>query len=172
MRAVIVAYEHHLNYDMSGYPASQIHDHVSLFGNIVAIADRYDAITTARRYRRFSITPYEAVTYLVHHSGTLFDPMLVKLFVEIIGLYPPGTLVRLDSGDVGVVCEPPAAGQPPDRPKVRLWTGERAGEVVDLAEHTDGESAIMVESILSPVGMGQVPAMELSDLIAGATGRQ
>ena len=163
MRAVIVAYEHHLNYDMSGYPPSQIHDHVSLFGNIVAIADRYDALTTARRYRRFSITPYEAVTYLVHYSGTFFDPMLVKLFAEMIGLYPPGTLVLLDSGHVGVVCEPPALGQPVDRPKVRLWTGDQAGLVVDLAEHAEGTRANSVVSVLSPADMGQIPAMELSD---------
>ena len=163
MRAVVVAYEHHLNYDMSGYPASQIHDHVSLFGNIVAIADRYDALTTARRYRRFTITPYEAVTYLVHYSGTFFDPMLVKLFVEMLGVYPPGTLVLLDNGDLGVVCEAPAAGQPLDRPKVRLWTGGEVELIVDLAERADGARAVSVASILSPADMGQVPAMKLSD---------
>jgi HD-GYP domain-containing protein (c-di-GMP phosphodiesterase class II) len=166
MRSVVVAYEHHLNYDMSGYPASQIHDHVSLFGNIVAIADRYDALTTDRPYRRFSITPYEALTYLVHYSGTFFDPMLVKLFVEMIGLYPPGTLVLLDNGDLGVVCEAPAAGQPLDRPKVRLWTGGEIGLVVDLAEHADGARPISVASILSPEDMGQVPALQLSEFDA------
>jgi HD-GYP domain-containing protein (c-di-GMP phosphodiesterase class II) len=166
MRAVVVAYEHHLNYDMSGYPASPMHDHVSLYGNIVAIADRYDALTTARRYRRFSVTPHEAVTYLVHFSGTSFDPMLVKLFVGMVGLYPPGTLVLLDNGEVGVVCEAPAAGGPPDRPKVRLWTGGQIGLVVDLAEHADGAHPISVVSVLSPADMGQVPAMELSELDA------
>lgn len=166
MRAVIVAYEHHLNFDMSGYPPSKIHDHVSLFGNIVAIADRYDALTTARRYRRFSITPYEAITYLVHYSGTFFDPMLVKLFVEMMGLYPPGTLVLLDNGEVGVVCEPPAAGQPLDRPKVRLWTAGQIGAAVDLAEHTDGTLSVSIASVLSPANMGQVPAVELSEFDA------
>jgi HD-GYP domain-containing protein (c-di-GMP phosphodiesterase class II) len=166
MRAVVVAYEHHLNYDMSGYPVSKIHDHVSLFGNVVAIADRYDALTTARRYRRFSITPYEAVTYLIHYSGTFFDPMLVKLFAEMIGLYPPGTLVLLDSGDVGVVCEPPALGQPVDKPKVRLWTGQQIGLVVDLAEHAESARPISVASVLSPADMGQIPAMELSAFTA------
>ena len=101
MRAVVVAYEHHLNYDMSGYPECQVKDHVSLFGNIVAIADRYDALTTARRYRRFNLTPHEVVSYLVFYAGTFFDPMLVKLFVEMIGLYPPGTLVVLNTGRSG-----------------------------------------------------------------------
>ena len=166
MRAVIVAYEHHLNYDMSGYPPSQIHDHVSLFGNIVALADRYDALTTARRYRRFSITPYEAVTYLVHYSGTLFDPMLVKLFVEMMGLYPPGTLLLLDNGEMAVVYEPPASGQPVDRPKVRLWTGGRTGTLVDLAEQVDGAYAVSVTTVLSPANMGQVPAIQLCEFEA------
>jgi HD-GYP domain-containing protein (c-di-GMP phosphodiesterase class II) len=172
MRAVIVAYEHHLNYDMSGYPESKIHDHVSLFGNIVTIADRYDALSTARRYRRFSITPYEAITYLVHYSGTFFDPMLVKLFVEMIGLYPPGTLLLLDNGDLGVVCEAPVAGQPLDRPKVRLWTGGQTGLVVDLAEHANGAYVANVATVLSPADMGQVPAMDLSEFDAGETRRQ
>ncbi len=160
MRAVVVAYEHHLNYDMSGYPESPIHDHVSLYGNIVTIADRYDALTTARAYRRFSFSPHEVVGYLVHYTGTSFDPMLVKLFVEMLGVYPPGTLLRLSTGDVGAVCEPPAAGDPLDRPKVRMWTGTRAGQVVDLTEGED--AALQVAMVLSPAGMGQVPAMELS----------
>ncbi len=157
MRAVVVAYEHHLNYDMSGYPESKIHDHVSLYGNIVAIADRYDALTTARAYRRFSFSPHEVVGYLVHYTGTSFDPMLVKLFIDIMGVFPPGTLLQLSDGTIAVVCEPPAIGSPLDRPKVRIWMGPRTGDVVDLAE---GEgSALEVTMVLSPAGMGQVPAM-------------
>lgn len=164
MRAVVVAYEHHLNYDMSGYPASRIRDHVSLFGNIVAIADRYDALTTARRYRRFNPTPHEVVSYLLLYAGSFFDPMLVKLFVEMIGLFPPGTLVVLNTGDVGVVCEPPVVGQPIDRPRVRLLGRERGGDVVDLSEQTNGTYALSITLVLNPVDMGQVPAMRLSDL--------
>ena len=166
MRATVVAYEHHLNYDMSGYPESKIHDHVSLYGNIVSIADRYDALTTARVYRRFSFSPHEVVGYLVHYMGTFFDPMLVKLFIEMMGTYPPGTLLRLSDGDVGAVCEPPVAGNPLDRPKVRMWTGMRKGEVVDLAQEQN--SALEVAMVLSPMGMGQVPAIELSSFEVSA----
>jgi HD-GYP domain-containing protein (c-di-GMP phosphodiesterase class II) len=169
MRAVVVAYEHHLNYDMSGYPESKIHDHISLYGNIVSIADRYDALTTARAYRRFSFSPHEVVGYLVHYMGTSFDPMLVKLFIEMMGIYPPGTLLRLSDGDVGVVCEPPASGDPLDRPKVRMWTGMRTGEVIDLAQ---GEGAALeITMVLSPAGMGQVPAIELSAFEVSAEAR-
>ena len=93
--------------------------------------------------------------------------MLVKLFVEMIGLYPPGTLLLLDNGDLGVVCEPPVSGQPLDRPKVRLWTGGQLGLVVDLAEETNGVYAASVVSVLSPADMGQVPAMDLCDFETG-----
>jgi len=64
MKAVVVAFEHHLNYDMTGYPETEIKDNVTLFGNIVAIADRYDAMTTARVYRK-NLTPYEALHHLI-----------------------------------------------------------------------------------------------------------
>jgi HD-GYP domain-containing protein (c-di-GMP phosphodiesterase class II) len=161
MRAVVVAYEHHLSHDMTGYPPSELHTRVTLFGEIVAVADRYDALTTARTYRRFSFSPHEVISYLLYYAGTAFDPMVVKLFVEVMGLFPPGALLRLDSGEIGVVCEPPAPGQAVDCVRVRIWTGSRAGQVVSTGPQPDG-STLGIAVALSPDGMGMVPAMELS----------
>lgn len=160
MRAVVVAFEHHQNYDMSGYPETEIKKRVSLFGNIVAITDRYDALTTKRVYRDYNFTPYEALMHLVEHAGTHFDPVLVKLFAEIMGLYPPGTVVRLSSGEVGVVCEPPTVGAPLDRPKVRVISGGRPGVVVALDERIGDGFVRSVESVLNPANMGQLPAVD------------
>jgi HD-GYP domain-containing protein (c-di-GMP phosphodiesterase class II) len=165
MRAVVVAYEHHLNYDMTGYPESQLHDHVSLFGNIVTVADRYDALTTTRVYRRFNFTPQEVLSYLLYYSGTFFDPLLVKLFIEMVGQYPPGTLLQLNTGDVGVVCAPPALGEPLDRPTVRLWTGELSGQTIGLGG-PEGHG-LEVAAVLSIGDMGQAPAVDLAQLQAG-----
>jgi hypothetical protein len=162
MRAVVVAYEHHLNYDLSGYPPTKLRDHVSLFGNIVTIADRYDALTTARPYRRVNFTPHEAVAYLVANAGTFFDPVLTKLFVEMIGLYPPGTLVLLSTGDMGVVCEPPVVGRPLDRPTVRLVTEGRTGEVIDLDHEAGDPQGPSIALVLNPANQGQMPAIDLS----------
>jgi HD-GYP domain-containing protein (c-di-GMP phosphodiesterase class II) len=167
MRAVVVAFEHHLNFDMSGYPPTKIKDHVSLFGNIVAIADRYDALTTARPYRKVNLTPHEALVYLIAHSGTHFDPVLVKLFVEIMGLFPPGTMVGLSTGELGVVCEPPLVGRPLEQPRVRILTGERAGAVLDLDEG-GAEPAIRIVTMFNPGNKGQLPAVDLADLEASA----
>jgi HD-GYP domain-containing protein (c-di-GMP phosphodiesterase class II) len=162
MRSVVVAYEHHMNFDLSGYPAAKHKESVSLYGNIVTIADQYDALTTARPYRTSNFTPHEALAYLLMHSGRYYDPTLVKLFVEIMGLYPPGTVLSLSDGEVGVVFEPPVVGEPLDRPKVRLLGSRRYGEVVDLAEQMDGHYSITVSNVLNPANMGQVPAMDLS----------
>jgi len=160
MRAVVVAFEHHLNYDMSGYPHTEIKDRVSLFGNIVAITDRYDALTTKRPYREYKFTPHEALVHLVENAGTLFDPVLVKLFAEIMGIYPPGTMVRLSSGELGVVCEPPVVGAPLDRPKVRVVSGGEPGTIVALDERAGDELARSIAGVLNPANMGQLPAVD------------
>jgi HD-GYP domain-containing protein (c-di-GMP phosphodiesterase class II) len=160
MRAVVVAFEHHQNYDLSGYPHTEIKDSVTLFGNIVAIADRYDALTTARVYRRRNFTPHEALVYLLSNAGTLFDPILVKLFAEIVGLYPPGTVVELTGGEVGVVCEPPPLGSALDRPLVRVIVGEESGAIRDLSEQAGGEFVRSVVNVLNPTNKGQLPALD------------
>jgi HD-GYP domain-containing protein (c-di-GMP phosphodiesterase class II) len=160
MRAVVVAFEHHLNYDFSGYPPTEIKKTLSLFGGIVSIADRFDALTTARVYRTVNPTPPEVVTQIVQSSGTHFEPVLVKLFVEVMGLYPAGTVVVLSGGEAGVVCRPPAIGSPLDRPQVRVMVGGETGTVVDLQERVGGRYKRSVSGILNPSNKGQIPAVD------------
>lgn len=160
MRAVVVAFEHHLNHDLSGYPPAQMKDSVSLFGGIVSIADRFDALTTARVYRKVNLTPPEVVVAIVQGSGTHFDSVLVKLFVEVMGVYPAGTVVVLSSGEAGVVCRPPAIGAPLDRPQVRVIVGGEAGKVVDLNERVGVRYKKSVLGVLNPSNKGQIPAVD------------
>lgn len=164
MRAVVVAFEHHLNYDLSGYPELEIKDSVSLFGNIVCIADVFDALTTARVYRTVNPTPPEAISIIVNESGTHFDPVLVKLFVEVMGVYPLGTVVALTGKEAGVVCAPPSIGSPVDRPRVRLAMGPEAGAVVDLNEKAGGRYVRSVVAVLNPGNKGQIPAVDPASL--------
>jgi HD-GYP domain-containing protein (c-di-GMP phosphodiesterase class II) len=164
MRTVLVAFEHHLNYDLSGYPPVRIKKSVSLFGGIVSLADRFDALTTARVYREVNLTPPEAMVILMKGSGTDFDPMLVKLFVEVMGLYPTGTVVVLGSGEAGVVCCPPPVGAPLDRPQVRVIVGGQRGTVVDLQEQVGGRYVRSIIGVLNPSNRGQIPAVDPSSL--------
>jgi HD-GYP domain-containing protein (c-di-GMP phosphodiesterase class II) len=160
MRTVVVAFEHHLNHDLSGYPPTQLKHSVSLFGGIVSMADRFDALTTARVYRKVNLTPPEAVAAVVHGAGTHFDSVLVKLFVEVMGIYPAGTVVVLSSGEAGVVCRPPAVGTPLDRPQVRVIVGGEAGKVVDLRERVGVRYRRSVLGVLNPSNKGQIPAVD------------
>jgi HD-GYP domain-containing protein (c-di-GMP phosphodiesterase class II) len=163
MKSVVVAFEHHLDFDMSGYPPIEIKDKLSLFGSIVGIADRYDALTSPRAYRDRNLTPHEALAFIVGEMGRLFDPLLVKLFVEVMGVYPPGTLVELSSGELAVVCASPAPGRPIDRPKVRVVSGGDRGSVLELDELFEGKYLRSVEQVLNPGNKGQVPAIDFSE---------
>ena len=105
------AFEHHLNLDGSGYPRVDYPRGVSLSGRIVAIADCYDALTSARVYRRTAETPDATLRYILQKSGTLYDPILAKLFVNVLGVYPAGTLCpALERGARGGHAEQPGSG--------------------------------------------------------------
>jgi hypothetical protein len=77
---------------------------ISQVGRMTAIVDVYDAITSDRCYHR-PMGPAEAIRKLFEWSKFHFDPELVQVFVKSVGIYPVGTLVRLESGRLGIVIE-------------------------------------------------------------------
>ncbi len=162
MRAAVVAFEHHLRYDMAGYPKTWVKKELTLFGGIVSIADVFDAMTTARVYRTRNFTPYEALDHLIKNSGTCFDPVLVKLFAEMMGIYPSGTVVELTTGQFAVVVRPPAPGSPLDRPQVRILQGDEAGTVIGLDEKIDGDYLYGIKNVVNPSNRGLAPAVAAS----------
>jgi HD-GYP domain-containing protein (c-di-GMP phosphodiesterase class II) len=100
--AATVVLEHHAAYDASGYPTLRGRRQPTLLSRIVAVADCFDAVTSARPYRR----PEErrqALGLLQAGAGKGFDPRVVRAFVRMMGLYPIGTLAELSTGEVGVV---------------------------------------------------------------------
>ena len=103
--SVLISYEHHARYDLTGYPQITGKERIGLFSRVVEVVDVYDAMTSARPYQS-ARTPDQAMRVLVKDMGTVFDPLLVKVFVDMMGLFPVGTLVRLATGELGVVYEP------------------------------------------------------------------
>ena len=114
------AFEHHLNLDGTGYPSVDYPQGVSLSGRIIAIADCYDALTSARVYRRAAVTPEATLRYILEKSGTAYDPILAKLFVNILGVYPVGTLCQLSSGELGVVMQSNPDPEQWEYPRVKV----------------------------------------------------
>jgi HD-GYP domain-containing protein (c-di-GMP phosphodiesterase class II) len=95
---------HHERFDGSGYPNGLAGMAISQVGRMSAIVDVYDAITSDRCYHS-PLSPADGIRKLFEWSKFHFDPELVQVFVKSVGIYPVGTLVRLESGRLGIVIE-------------------------------------------------------------------
>ncbi|MBF0164603.1 MAG: HD-GYP domain-containing protein [Magnetococcales bacterium] len=100
-----VAAQHHERYDGSGYPQGLKGDEINTFGQMAAIVDVYDAITSDRCYHKGN-PPHLALKRMLEWSRYHFSAELYQKFVQCVGIYPMGTLVRLENGLLGVVIRP------------------------------------------------------------------
>jgi HD-GYP domain-containing protein (c-di-GMP phosphodiesterase class II) len=136
VRSSIVAFEHHLHHDFSGYPKVRHYKELDFFSRIVSIADQYDAMTSARVYSRIPMTPDKALSLMMERSESQLDPLLLKIFINMIGVYPIGSLVMLNTKELGLVYESDVVFV--DRPRVLIIVdskGKRVqGRVVSLTE--------------------------------------
>jgi putative nucleotidyltransferase with HDIG domain len=115
--APIVAFEHHLRLDGSGYPASATRSALNLGTMLCAIADVYDAMRSQRAYQT-SFPTDRILAVLQRNDGRQFDRHLVRRFAQLVGMYPVGNLVKLNTGETAVVRNVHAAD--PRRPQVRV----------------------------------------------------
>jgi HD-GYP domain-containing protein (c-di-GMP phosphodiesterase class II) len=136
VRAAIVAFEHHMNYDLSGYPKIRKPFELDFYSKIISLADQYDGMTSSRIYSRIPMPPDRALSLMMERAGTQLDPILFKFFINMIGVFPVGTLVMLDTKELGLVYQSDAMFL--DRPKVLVIInskGEKVdGYIVDLTE--------------------------------------
>jgi HD-GYP domain-containing protein (c-di-GMP phosphodiesterase class II) len=164
-RTVLGPFEHHLNIDLSGYPKTHFAKKLSLFGQILHIADIYDALTSQRGYRPRTFTPDEALRMMWSEAGTKFDSLFLKSFINMMGLYPIGTILELDSSEMGLVVDYPDESER-TRPLVMLLVddgkgGYTRGETVDLAaeELKEGAAAREILRGIHPSSLGIQPSL-------------
>ena len=100
--AATIALEHHARFDGLGYPRLGTDAVPHLASRLVAVSDVYDAITTRRSYRRAE-TPHRALQILLQGAGGAFDPDIVKSFISLMGIFPPGSVLRLLTGELVVI---------------------------------------------------------------------
>ncbi|HEX6748481.1 MAG TPA: HD-GYP domain-containing protein [Longimicrobium sp.] len=116
LRAMLIAYEHHMKIDQTGYPQSIRRRDPTLFGRIVAVADGFDAATTKRSYQAQPWTPDRVLKEMRDNPSRGFDPLVVKAFISMTGIYPVGSAVILDTYELAVVVQanpnPEALHQP------------------------------------------------------------
>ena len=115
--APVVAFEHHLRSDGSGYPVGVVRHQLNLGTMLCGIADVYDAMRSQRIYQEAFPTD-RILAVLQRNDGTQFDQHLVRRFSQLVGIYPVGNLVRLNSGEIAVVTKTYAPD--PYRPRVKV----------------------------------------------------
>ena len=115
--APVVAFEHHLRLDGTGYPFGVRRQSLNVGTMLCSISDIYDAMRSQRAYQQAFPTE-RILAVLKRNDGTQFDQHLVRRFVQLLGIYPPGNLVRLSTGEVAVVAKVHAPD--PYRPRVRV----------------------------------------------------
>jgi len=114
---VAVAVEgHHRHHDGGGYPAGERNEGPPVLAGLVLVADFFDAATTVRSYQR-PMNPVEAMNYLKKGRGSRFDPVHVDAFFGLFGQFPPGSVIRLSSNEIGVVVK---TGDHPGKPSVKM----------------------------------------------------
>ena len=139
LRAMIVAHEHHMKNDLTGYPRPVRPRSMSIFSRIVAVADGFDAATSRRSYQTTPLNPAEVMAEMRDNPRRGMDPVVVKAFINLTGIYPVGTLVVLDTFELAIVHAINPLPEMLSRPLVRIISDDRGnllqpGTLVDLAE--------------------------------------
>ncbi len=142
-RAMVVAYEHHMKTDLTGYPKPVRDRRMGIFSKIVAITDGFDAATTRRSYQTDPLTPAAVLQEMRDNPRRGMDPVVVKAFINLLGLYPVGTLVVLDTFELGIVHAVNPNSEMMSRPIVRVVSDPQGnilfpGTLVDLSEANPG----------------------------------
>ena len=104
-RQMLIAYEHHMKIDLTGYPQNKRPRMPSLFSRIVAVADAFDAGTSIRSYQYEPWPADEVLREMRENPRRGFDPLLVRALINATGVFPVGTLVILDTLEMAVVAQ-------------------------------------------------------------------
>jgi len=130
--AYVVTFEHHIRYDLGGYPAvSREKRDLNLGSLLVRIADTYDAMRSNRYYAKEK-PPEKTIIEMEEASGREFEPVLLRKFIRLIGVYPPGTLVRLDTGEICFVFQTNPSD--PYRPRVKMVIDSNGSKIENPQE--------------------------------------
>ncbi|HWR83648.1 MAG TPA: HD domain-containing phosphohydrolase [Candidatus Deferrimicrobium sp.] len=145
-RAARVALEHHINADFTGYPTLRYEKRRNnLFSQIVSIVDTFDALSSGRVYLKKPIPPDKVLQKMHYQMTVKFDSLLLKIFTDIVGIYPAGTLVLLTTDELALVLTNNESDKA--RPFVKI-IGNRQGPLattqwVDLSATEHGHRKIV-----------------------------
>ena len=148
--ATAVIREHHELFDGSGYPRGLKGEEIKLLPRIVGIANHYDELCNPVNVAD-AMTPHEALSLMFTKLRAKFDPRLLQVFIRCLGVYPPGTIVQLSNGVIGMVATINAAR--PLKPTVLIYDADIPKEeavLVDMETEPDVNIAKAIRPALLP----------------------
>jgi putative nucleotidyltransferase with HDIG domain len=158
--APVIAFEHHLRLDGTGYPFGVKRSGLNIGTMLCSIADVYDAMRSQRAYQQ-AFPSDRILEVMKRNDGLQFDQHLVRRFTQLLGIYPPGNLVRLDNGSMGVVIAVHAPE--PFKPRVKIIRTS-TGDVIETPieinlweSPEEGQGPRSVQAPLDPAEHGLDP---------------
>jgi len=143
---MLVAYEHHMQMDGSGFPARPAGYIAHPYSRMVAVADRYENLANPAEDRD-ALTPDRAIVQILREAGSVLDPFFARLFASALGVFPIGCMVRLSDNSVGVVVR---TGDDPLSPVVRLAYDARGAELADPDQLDLATSQVRILEVIAP----------------------
>jgi HD-GYP domain-containing protein (c-di-GMP phosphodiesterase class II) len=123
----MIALQHHERWDGKGYPNGLMGNAIDIGARIISVADAFEAMVSKKSYRN-SLIGYQAIKNLMADNGSRFDPSVISIFTKIMGIYPIGSIVKLNNSAIGRVIS--IHIDAPMRPIVQMLTDEN-GNVLD-----------------------------------------
>ncbi len=141
---------HHERHDGSGYPRGLAGNKIPVFGRITGIIDTFDAMTSVRSYSA-AVSTYDVMRHLLNNANILFQAEIVERFIQVVGMFPTGTLVELNTGEVAIVMQQNPVRRL--RPKIMLILDEKKKmreeypiiDLRDLPEADDHPDAVWID---------------------------
>jgi HD-GYP domain-containing protein (c-di-GMP phosphodiesterase class II) len=152
----VIALQHHERWDGQGYPRKLRGEDINLAARILAVADAYISMINNRPHRN-SMIGYSAMKNLLNDNGRHFDPKILKVFLESMGIYPIGSIVQLNNSAIGRVVQ--THSEAPLRPAVELIIdeyGNRLGEREGIDLLT--KKALFIVKAVDPKTLAPGPA--------------
>jgi HD-GYP domain-containing protein (c-di-GMP phosphodiesterase class II) len=156
----LAALEHHERINGEGYPQAKNGTSVSRIGKITAIVDVYDALSSRRVYKK-PIPPHRVLGIMYGMRNKELDPELTEHFIRCMGIYPAGSVVRLNSGETGVVIR--VSYSSPLRPKVLLVRDAEDKTIPFRSVDLTGHPELFISACPDPDSSGIQPYRVLSE---------
>jgi len=163
-RSMIAAYEHHMKRDLTGYPKSLRPRTPSIFSQVIAVADGFDAATSRRVYNTVPMQPDSVLHEMLNNPRRGLDPVVVKAFINLLGVYPVGTMVILDTYEMALVVSANPDVTEIHRPMARVISDQGGsitfpGFLANLAETDAGGTPLRtIIKVTDPAKYGVRPS--------------